>query len=86
MPAPAATNADHFRPDESYARERDAGDPLAPFREEFAIPVTDAGSPVIYLCGNSLGLQPHGARRLVEQEMDDWARHGVEGHFDAATP
>ncbi|MHC5025003.1 MAG: kynureninase, partial [Planctomycetota bacterium] len=44
------------------------------------------GEPVIYLCGNSLGLQPTAARALVEQELDDWARLGVEAHFHGATP
>jgi kynureninase len=31
-------------------------------------------------------LQPAAVRALVEQELDDWARLGVEGHFRGATP
>jgi kynureninase len=76
---PAATG-----PDE--ARALDAADPLRGYRDEFSIPTTANGDPVVYLCGNSLGLQPRAARDLVDQEMDDWARLGVDGHFSAATP
>ena len=42
--------------------------------------------PLIYFVGNSLGLMPKATRKIVEQELDDWARLGVDGHFDAATP
>ncbi|MBT8486150.1 MAG: kynureninase, partial [Phycisphaerae bacterium] len=68
------------------ARRRDAADPLGRWREAFSIPTHANGASVIYLCGNSLGLQPKTARGAVEQELDDWARHGVEGHFRARTP
>ncbi|MDX2132303.1 MAG: kynureninase [Planctomycetota bacterium] len=40
----------------------------------------------IYLVGNSLGLMPRATRGALEQELDDWARLGVEGHFKAAHP
>ena len=75
-----------LRPEESFALELDAGDPLARFRERFEIPVGADGRPLIYLCGHSLGLMPKAARSLVEQEIDDWARLGVAGHFDAKRP
>src|SRR5262249_48115021 len=39
-----------------------------------------------YFVGNSLGLMPRATRQLVEQELDDWERLAVDGHFDAATP
>jgi len=39
----------------------------------------------LYFAGHSLGLQPRRAREYVLQEMDDWARFGVEGHFGRAT-
>lgn len=42
--------------------------------------------PAIYLTGNSLGLQPRSTREAVMQELDDWARLGVEGHFHAQHP
>jgi kynureninase len=42
--------------------------------------------PAIYLTGNSLGLQPRSTRDALLQELDDWARLGVEGHFHAKHP
>jgi kynureninase len=38
------------------------------------------------LCGNSLGLQPKEAQNIIEQELNDWAEFGVEGHFQAKRP
>ena len=40
----------------------------------------------MYLCGNSLGLMARETRAAVMQELDDWARLGVEGHFHAKHP
>ena len=42
-----------------FAERMDRDDPLAGFRERFAIPTGPDGSPCIYFCGNSLGLQPN---------------------------
>jgi len=39
----------------------------------------------IYLCGNSLGLQPKGLRSQVTDQLDKWAEQGVEGHFTEPT-
>src|SRR3546814_13433995 len=39
-----------------------------------------------YFVGNSLGLQPRGARTMVDEVMDKWAREAVEGHFTAPAP
>lgn len=69
------------------ARQLDATDPLAYLREQFHLPLTVAGDKTaIYLCGNSLGLQPKGVRGYLDQELADWARYGVEGHFYAKSP
>jgi len=68
------------------ARELDASDPLRKWRDEFYHPLQEDGEPFIYLCGNSLGLQPKRTRGYVSQELDDWAQLGVEGHFHAAHP
>jgi kynureninase len=73
-------------PDEASARRLDDADPLRPFRDRFLLPRRADGTPQVYLCGHSLGLQPVAARALVEQELDDWARLGVEGHFRGQTP
>ncbi|CAI6340239.1 unnamed protein product [Periconia digitata] len=35
----------------------------------------------IYLCGNSLGLQPRRTREYVARYLDTWASKGVFGHF-----
>ena len=75
-----------FRLGEDFARTMDAGDPLAHFRERFFIPQTDDGIDCIYLGGHSLGLQPKSVKSYLEQELKDWARLGVEGHFHAKNP
>ena len=69
-----------------YARDLDAQDPLAGFRDKFNLPMQSNGKPHIYLCGNSLGLQPKKAQQYVQEEMEDWARMGVEGHTEARHP
>ncbi len=56
------------------------------FRERFHIPKMANGSDCVYLCGHSLGLQPKSTRNYVEQELQDWARLGVEAHFQARNP
>ncbi len=75
-----------FNPSASFAAEMDARDPLAPFREQFHIPPAPDGSPSVYLCGHSLGLQPKRAREYIEQELHDWAQLGVEAHFHGRNP
>jgi kynureninase len=69
-----------------YAAECDLSDPLAEYRSQFHIPKTASGFDCIYLCGNSLGLQPVNAKAAILQELDDWRNLGVEGHFDAKHP
>ena len=69
----------------AYAKEQDAQDPMAAFREQFHHPVID-GKQVLYFTGNSLGLQPKRAREYINKELDEWAKWGVEGHFLAETP
>lgn len=74
-----------FQNNIDFAREMDAKDSLTKFRDQFYIPQKD-GKPMIYLCGNSLGLQPKNARAAIEQELKDWAELGVEGHFKGQNP
>lgn len=68
-----------------FAREMDQKDPLRAFRDKFNFPQHD-GRHVAYFTGNSLGLQPKAARTAVEEVLDDWANHAVEGHFYAKKP
>ena len=70
----------------AYAKQADAADPLARFRDMFNIPKDAQGNNLIYLCGNSLGLQPKKAQEYVAQELSNWADIAVEGHFKAAIP
>lgn len=69
-----------------YAQQCDAEDPLAHFRQQFLIPTDKDGKPLVYLCGNSLGLQPRLTQEYIQQELNDWAKHGVEGHTNAENP
>jgi kynureninase len=69
-----------------FAQALDAKDPLRSYRDKFFIPKMKDGSDVVYMTGNSLGLQPKAARDYVEQEMKDWEIWGVEGHVHARKP
>ncbi|MFB9861754.1 kynureninase [Rufibacter immobilis] len=69
----------------AYAQAQDQADPLRAFRDQFHIPQQN-GQDTVYLCGNSLGLQPKAARAAVEAEMTKWAQLGVEGHFTGDSP
>ena len=75
-----------FETGRDFALAMTTADPLAPYRDRFHIPKTPGGSDCVYLCGHSLGLQPKSARAYVEQELQDWAHLGVEGHFHAKNP
>jgi kynureninase len=68
-----------------FAKKSDEQDSLKHFRGKFFIPQHD-GKDSIYFTGNSLGLQPKSVKEYVNQELDDWARLGVEGHFHAKNP
>jgi kynureninase len=74
-----------FSSDLSFAREMDEQDPLKDFRSRFFIP-QHKGKDTIYFTGNSLGLQPKSTAAYIQQELDDWAQWGVEGHFRAKNP
>jgi kynureninase len=80
------TTVPAFDAAEAWAMEEDRRDPLAWAREEFALPRDADGTPLAYMSGNSLGLMPNVVPELMRAELEDWARLGVEGHFDARTP
>lgn len=79
-------NSTTFKFGAEFAREMDARDPLSHFRKRFHIPKAKDGQECLYLCGHSLGLQPKTARSYIEQELQDWAELGVEGHFHGKNP
>ncbi len=88
-----------------YAESLDAQDPLSKLRNEFLIPSkADLKRPTlssrdpeespppacIYLCGNSLGLQPRRTREYISSSLTAWSTKAVTGHFrnhsDSALP
>ncbi|TAH11944.1 MAG: kynureninase [Runella slithyformis] len=70
---------------QDWARQQDQSDPLRHFRAQFYVPVRQ-NKPLIYLCGNSLGLQPKAALEAIKTELDTWQNHGVEGWFEGTQP
>jgi kynureninase len=76
----------NYKPGIDYAKKQDQKDPLAQYRETFHIPKNEEGQDWLYFTGNSLGLQPKQTKNYIQQELDDWANLGVEGHFEAKNP
>lgn len=74
-----------FKIDPEFARSLDDLDFLNAFRSRFHFPKHN-DHDTVYFCGNSLGLQPRSASYLFQKELDDWAKWGVEGHFNAENP
>lgn len=74
-----------FEESRTFARALDRNDPVRPFRGRFHIPRLN-GKPAIYFTGNSLGLQPKNVRKVVIEELEDWAKLGVDGHIHARRP
>ena len=75
--------------DAAQTRERD--DPVESRRGDFLIPTwndpdTGRRQAVAYFVGNSLGCQPVGAAQIVHQELEEWAKLGVEAHWHARRP
>jgi kynureninase len=69
----------------AFAKRMDRNDPLKSYRTQFHLPKVN-GKTVLYFTGNSLGLQPKAAKKLVNEELEDWAKLGVEGHLHAKRP
>ncbi|HEY1905868.1 MAG TPA: kynureninase, partial [Myxococcaceae bacterium] len=70
----------------ALATDLDARDALGPLRDSFLFPRGLDGEPVVYLTGNSLGLQPRTVKNRVQEVLDDWAGRGVEGHVQGDSP
>ncbi len=70
-----------------FAQQLDAEDPIGHMRDAFHIPkINNGADEEIYLCGNSLGLQPKRTSEYLNDELDKWQRLGVKGHFDCEFP
>lgn len=70
----------------AYAQQMDEFDPLRSLRNAFLFPKQANGDPMLYFCGNSLGLQPKHVSAYLEEELQDWHHYGVEGHLAARRP
>jgi len=75
-----------FSADEQFALQLDSEDALRHFRQKFHLPLGKDERPLIYFAGNSLGLMPKAARAIVEEELDNWAKLGVDAHHATGTP
>lgn len=95
-----AAEVGHAVDSHAFAAEMDKRDSLAHFKANFHFPKVE-GHDVVYLCGNSLGLQPKNTRTAIMEELDDWActrthayaiethqsvARGVHGHFTGQRP
>lgn len=69
----------------SFAKRLDKADALKSFRKHFEMPTVN-GKKCIYFTGNSLGLQPKSTKKFVNEELQDWAKLGVEGHLHSRRP
>ncbi|MFD0793862.1 kynureninase [Mucilaginibacter litoreus] len=69
----------------TYAQQQDEHDELKLFRNEFLIPRHN-GHDAVYLCGNSLGLQPRAAKQYLQEQLNAWEDHAVEGWFTGNQP
>lgn len=75
-----------YRASREFAQLMDSNDPLREYRARFHLPPGQNRSECIYLCGQSLGLQPKLARDLVNAELDAWEQLAVRAHFEAPQP
>lgn len=69
----------------AFAQALDQADLLKNFRQEFLFP-KNGNENFIYLCGNSLGLQPKEVKEEVNRQLDAWAGKAVEGWFEGDEP
>ncbi len=63
----------------SFVEKLDQSDPLRSYRGKFYYPKNKNGNEVLYLCSNSLGLQPKTAKEFIEKELNVWEKDGVLG-------
>ncbi len=67
---------------DAFAAALDKSDEMASLAEEFYLPTREAdGGRVVYMVGNSLGLQPKNVARLIEEELTVWREGAIEGHL-----
>lgn len=75
----------NYQSDKDFAIRMDEKDSLSSYRDRFFLPKVGR-KPAIYFVGNSLGCQPKEVKTYINQELKDWAKLGVEGHFHGTSP
>ncbi len=75
----------HFENSLAFAQSMDQADPLQKFRKEFIFPQRNR-QDIIYLCGNSLGLQPKSAQIYINEQLENWGNLAVDAWFDGDSP
>lgn len=76
----------NYKSSREFAEQLDQNDSLSAYRQQFHIPKNDKGNELIYMTGNSLGLQPKITKEYINQELEDWANLGVDGHTHGKNP
>jgi kynureninase len=84
----------NFQNSKEQASLLDKKDPLNSCRDLFFYPDLKGKKNTIYLCGNSLGLQPKSVKHFIEKELELWSKNAVLGqhkrwekyHEDLAYP
>jgi len=68
-----------------FASQLDEQDILKGFQSQFLVPKHN-GRDAIYLCGNSLGLQPVTAQKYINDQLTNWKELAIEGFFAGNDP
>uniref|UniRef100_A0A0N5CGH2 Kynureninase n=1 Tax=Strongyloides papillosus TaxID=174720 RepID=A0A0N5CGH2_STREA len=82
---------------QSFATYLDSLEELKCLRDEFYYPkmgklphvdhsLVNDDEDSIYMCGNSLGLQPKPTKGIMDRQFKKWAEYGVFGHVDGELP
>lgn len=69
----------------AFATQLDEQDSLKDFQSQFLVP-KHKGKDAIYLCGNSLGLQPATAQYYISEQFKNWKDLAIEGFFNGDDP
>ncbi|MEM5564093.1 kynureninase [Psychroserpens sp. AS72] len=76
----------NYKLGQEFAQQLDQNDELSVYRTQFHMPKDANGNELIYMTGNSLGLQPKITKDYINQELEDWANLGVDGHTHGKNP
>ena len=60
-----------YQDQREFAEAEDQADSLAGYRDLFRFPPERNGRSPVYLCGNSLGLQPKSTAKFVGDELEN---------------